>query len=768
MAQYFNNRYRLLDEDSERDSTPDGFKCSLLPPQAALLHEIRRLEQKANFKGKYNTTIWTNSIGVIETPSFGKTAVMIALCCGKLPVPRPMFRCLPDLQYSAPPERLADNTEGHMSKRHGFWSVPSHYTPTTVVFAASSVVRQWEKEIAKFCPHLKYFRAEDAASFKKLKSIVESPRGFTGYNLLLVKIGQVTSNFGLEGVKWATWYDNQEVEHISTTQIITEMFAGAPFARVIMDDFNTANITANDYIVPALQTIMVSATPRDKKTAYSAHQEHRTLDVESYAKCQSTSPLVYKTSYSKILSEFVTTPRCSEKFTSDYINATAIETRRVVIKGGFAAERIRALVGDIDPEIAEMLNSGATKTAAQRLGIAAESPADIIMKLLDRKYEKFKNAVKRKATVLEFRDDYTDLVADAPCQCTRNNQCGSCTQGPRVGYVVRPQLRSLKSALHTLSEDAIDSAWGMYEVSGGTSIHTNHTLEDIMENTEEAIKEGHSALERFRSNIVSKECVSCARNIDECELDVFVPMRCCKVTFCTLCIMNQGRMRRNCPTCLRAMPVKDLLFIRHGVDLSEALTDAAVLEDEPEPEPEPEPAAVEDADADAVRVAAINEIEDPKVRAVMQIVYGYPVTESVTDQIVEKTYPELLHGQRNLPQPAGITPKMLIMSVHVETTHHIEAAMIKLGVESRTIRGTAKQKSEILSEFQDNPKVQALLITGSTDCSGMNIPWATHLITTHAVLGNEALERQMLGRAQRLGRKYNLQIIEVRYEAEVD
>ena len=80
-----------------------------------------------------------------------------------------------------------------------------------------------------------------------------------------------------------------------------------------------------------------------------------------------------------------------------------------------------------------------------------------------------------------------------------------------------------------------------------------------------------------------------------------------------------------------------------------------------------------------------------------------------------------------------------------------------------TVRGNKDHVSNVLSQFEKG-EVKILLMNSATAGVGMDLKSATHVVLMHAMRKEE--ERQIVGRAMRLGRTAPLNLIRLLHEEE--
>jgi hypothetical protein len=109
--------------------------------------------------------------------------------------------------------------------------------------------------------------------------------------------------------------------------------------------------------------------------------------------------------------------------------------------------------------------------------------------------------------------------------------------------------------------------------------------------------------------------------------------------------------------------------------------------------------------------------------------------------------------------------RFLVFSRYDNPFSSIEkSAVDELGLTVRQLKGNKDMIASTLNAF-DRGTVRCLLLNSHYAGSGLNITAATHLVLLHAMTIEE--EKQILGRAYRMGRKGPLQFIKLLHENEV-
>ena len=97
----------------------------------------------------------------------------------------------------------------------------------------------------------------------------------------------------------------------------------------------------------------------------------------------------------------------------------------------------------------------------------------------------------------------------------------------------------------------------------------------------------------------------------------------------------------------------------------------------------------------------------------------------------------------------------------------MEEKMKGLKIQYKRLGGTAAQIHEVATEFQDSYEgTNVLLINGEKYASGLNLQTATDLVFMHKIMDRN-IESQIIGRIQRLGRKYKAHVHYILYDDEI-
>jgi len=245
-------------------------------------------------------------------------------------------------------------------------------------------------------------------------------------------------------------------------------------------------------------------------------------------------------------------------------------------------------------------------------------------------------------------------------------------------------------------------------------------------------------------------------------------VNCCQIVICGYCtVIGEGRLRRyvgRCPNCAETVnPERHLLYVGANLELESVLTDEALLA-APErhaPAPEKHRPAPEAAKLEKDGYAAWN--HQARLRALLQLIRGDPI-QSVSDGPVSPIVEGLLEGRRAAPLPAGAPHRYLVFAMHAESTRQIAAAFDALKIAYVSLCGTRQNRDNAVNAFKMGT-VSVMIAASSRDCAGLHLPEVTRLVLYHCHF-DKNIAKQSVGRAQRVGREYSLEVIELMNEGE--
>jgi SNF2 family DNA or RNA helicase len=132
---------------------------------------------------------------------------------------------------------------------------------------------------------------------------------------------------------------------------------------------------------------------------------------------------------------------------------------------------------------------------------------------------------------------------------------------------------------------------------------------------------------------------------------------------------------------------------------------------------------------------------------------------------VKKAEPKLLSKSKQLIKFLKENPeaKVLVFSRYENPFITLEKDCDTLGITYHTLRGNKDVIANTVKSFETGEKRVLFLPTQSAG-AGLNLVSATHVVLLHAMTPEE--EKQVIGRAYRLGRQEVLKVVKLLHEGE--
>jgi hypothetical protein len=713
--------YALLDDSYTKITSIDGLKTTLYQHQQTLIRAAVDLEKtrtiklrRSNIRYTGDFVTLTTSAGVIsEAVGSGKTIVILGIILTqKLP------KVIPSISEIAlyKKQKYVEHTEtSSCIVRKKFKNI----LLPTIVFAGASVVNQWVAAIHTFTS-LKCFTVFDVKQLQMLIDMM-ADKSINRYDIVIVKNGKVT--------RPVTFPKNIIVEDKNKGRTITYIYNNIAnmrnycWARVVVDDFDTIRLPHNAGIVNGLFTWYVSSTAKVMNSRSTENKQFKTTHEML---------MYYNSDCSKILENSLMFHHLNIANKPEFIKTTNnISSPRfyayVFDNPNNQYMGLLGLMGDSEASnIMEMLNGDAIDTAAAALGIKTTSVANIFQVMLGKQYDKF----VMSTNVLQFIKDNEPM------------------HGRRPPFSQNPDQEDTYKKSDLFIPRPIE--WNYPNLRG--------LLDSTKDEYTDVLKKSSYAIERVKSNIKEGECPICSLELTDGDEEILI-LKCCGIIVCGLCcfgtIFPKKSVSGQCSNCRSPVIIQQsLIYLNKGFDLEKILENNLTEPDhEPEPEPELDPETGKPKENPKPRT---------KMTALLDIIYG----RKPQDQIdVDVNIANLMKGTHNLPEPTY--RKVLIFANFDETLDKIKTTLSEANVKSWTLGGSHSEINKTAQKFTDSTETCSLIINSMKHCSGLNLQTATDLIFTHKIIDRN-IETQVAGRAQRLGRKNNLNIHFIFYQNEMD
>lgn len=730
-----------LTEEDPRASKPLGFKGELWAPQATILYQMLRIEKYPALKNKISTTLknnnpntesilYFNKARIAAEFSFGKTVLCVALICeSKCPRERPVkfnFPMMEDLnvnRFSISPE---PSSRYHFKYDGRGVSFPllsmkcKNVIHSTLVIAASSVISQWEECIKKFTPHLKFITIDNVGTLRKFQKVFHENK-IQDIDIVLMKAGYITTNFTVEGEP--KLYGTKR----SLTQALYMITEGHIWGRIIIDDFDTIRLKKEDIFLPSLFTWVISATNRPSNISKMVESE---INVSEFIRINTNVPILSVAS--DFLFDKILKLNCDEKYVKEHINTTTVKYFRIVNEGGNDVEILQDL--GISDNVVEMISAGAIDTAAEYLDIKVNSIGDLIKRVLKEKTDKYKLSI----VILE--------------RIERANSIASSRSGKHKIDMIDLCNIIKKEKDEEIIKDAMDRIGGEnkeFELSMKT-----------LKNWAEKEKENHGGhLERMRDNVRQGECQSCMVPIDDGESYI---INCCQIIICGFCALTDNKFIKRCPNCASVVSTtKSLIYVGSDINIEKTLSNKELINQEELV------TKFRDTDIEEHNIGEYDKWNNNKrFRSLIQLINNDSVNSISFDEIPPMVS-GLIDGRQNIPVPDDVEHKYLIFAMYTESANQISTNLNSLNINHVILKNTRKEKNEAVRRFKSygDDSVNIMIATSSRDCAGLHLPEVTRLILYHHHI-DPHVTKQVIGRAQRVERKYSLEVIEILSQGE--
>lgn len=702
-----------LNGDYAHHPTPKGLKAKLLLHQQTILHAMLSLEAKREISGesggRYNNCKLTyeTCAGLLsEKFGSGKTIIILALLVAK-PVPdnAPIYQVC---RHNGRNRNRYDNSTSFYIKKSFRDDL---ILKPALLFVASSVVLQWKKAIKDFT-NFKVLSIASVYDLRKLHKHIKNDT-INDFDIVLVKNGNITGEFKFDGYIEVKNKNKQRKIY----NIIANFTRNRCWSRVVFDDYDIIKLPRPTSFMNGLFTWFISATDFRVNIRVHENVEHENIhDILTYhnidlqAMAKSTS--LYKTF--NVCNE--------ESYTEDSISVgkPVFWAHTLVNKNKQYVQMIGAMAGDKANEIMEMLNGDAIGTAAEHAGIKSDNITDIFKKILQDQYDKYALSVNTLSWI-----DTLDI--------------------PGFEYLDEPEdEEDVYYQKHVYEQRPIKYKYP--DIKG--------KVLNVQAACVQSKKESGTAIDRVKDNIKEGDCPVCCGDLND---DDAIIVKCCGKILCADCGIQGTNLVRygnsiegKCPNCRKRIGFCDLIFINSEFDL-----DAIVSEQLPEKEEE----LPED-----IKDVVETKKDSTKFDILRKIILGENLPNKIQKNVVIKG---MLEGIKDLPEAPKEHRKTIIFSKFDESLNDMEKKMSEAKINYKRLGGTAAQIHNVANEFHDSyDGVNVLLINGEKYASGLNLQSATDLVFMHLIM-DKNIESQIIGRIQRLGRKYKAHVHYILYDDEI-
>ncbi len=787
-----------LDGSFEKIDTPKKIKVSLFDSQKVSVAAMLRVEERgglwfSDYKNNYVTPRYTNNykkyvdwqksidrifvktnIGVLSSPlGSGKTLEILSLIAKK-PIPVTHTTTL----------RLGDNNSGLYNTNkfaHPIINVTKrvkNIIRPALIFSGRPALKQWLYAIDTQT-NLKAFMINNVYDLPNFVEMLNNGT-INEYDAILVKNGTVggTTVFPL-----VIPINEREPINMNNSaelfNVICNLTRDKCWSRIIIDDFDQINFPNIYGDTNALFKWYVSCTRKGHKQhksfsnfnskyfncadhSRSHKKEHSTIESYLYNTYTSLKELIDN---QVLFTNFNVC--CSDQYIKDTILIGRPHFYKYILKNP-DNDIIAALgmMGDKKvTEIFEMLNGDALEEAANKAGIASANTKDIFQKILEDKYELW----EKSRIILKFIKVENTFDKHHSRKHMRLNPDKTDTYGKLNLREQRPIRYKYDNLNRIMSEEK--DHWFIVKTTNGK------TIERVQSNLQTSIcaicscslvernitEDDDDDLDDFMADMMGEEILTeCKDNTSKSV----IMMKCCGVTLCSECGIKGSNFRRGlwfknkqlkkekivglCTNCKIEIKFDDLIFINKDFD-----HDKIILENLESKE------LVEQVSVNAPEPVKKKKKID-KLSILVDIINGItPENQKSFDKIV----PGLMVGKAKLPKADKKNVKVLIFANFEGTLNKVELRLKEKKIKFHRLGGTVSQIHDAAIKYNNTNKLNVLLINSVRYCAGLNLQQTSDVIFMHKIL-DKTIENQTIGRAQRVGRKYKLNIHYLLYENE--
>jgi len=735
--------YLLTEHDPRAHPPPAVFKGELWQPQATMLYALLWWERHRTIAerifvrrgpGTQDVLVsrFSNVVRVSSQFSTGKTVLCLALVAAQ-PVP-------PAYPISLPMEGFS------VELKFG------RIIPATLVLVTNNVLGQWVENAAKFAPGLKVVAISNVYSFRKFISLFDQT-GLRDVDIVILKVGGVTSKV-FDGLKmdeeelsaYASHNDytcrtGQKPAPAKTYRTVAAMAAvtaGHAWARLVIDDYDIVPLAQTDPFLPALSTILVSATsnpryPPEWVCSMAGLPDHQ--GAARRAKYVERVAATYRLAH-YISDKAPATVECAKEYLDAFVSTKKSIFQRVVLSGG--AEHLAYLKHfGVSPRVIEMVASGALSSASDAMGgvKGVKSGYDLFRIIVTGKTYEYKRIQKQIALIeriLAASKNVRSSIADKQFQTP--------------------------TAIISMVEKNVDmDDTDVSSIADTLTPSTRRGLATLYESLLDKSKQANVLLSRLNDNISEDACQVCSLEIQGGGYTT----KCCQLVICKYCInMNNTQESTKkitkCPNCMRDLknfgadftPIGDITsakeIIQHVAPLTNGAPDTPDAPDE---------------------LAALGS----RMRCLVRLMRGE--RDRISDLVCVVPVPNLVTGLIDgrdvaVPPEKNAPPqKVLVFTGYAESSAAIAQSLRGLGVACLRLRGSVEGRAKQVKEFKSATTDIALVVTSVDDSAGLHLPETTKVIFYHHH-SNDNIRRQAVGRAHRVGRKYSLEVFEIINEGE--
>lgn len=700
---------------------PDDFGFTLFKEQRQVLYIMNSLEQQQSIKisttsslpyHRSTTTFSYTKLRLAACLSFGKTLVTLALIkLNNTPISRTWYT-------------IFDNNTTTTSGANSITARVrrKYFLDTNLVIVSQSVYQQWIQHIK--ITGLKFLGIETNTDFRSLcilfindKSILEQ------YDLVIMIYRHLPHDSLPHGASnHMSTYDKR-----TTINVLSLLSLNTEWKRVIIDDFDSINI-AHDMIIPTRITWLISTTLNYPSFRFKVTPRltdllsvnHKIMDSIRDLTINSLSIRADLDITNKILPQIKVTT---------YVFLNAYLVNRIINDMNYS------------DEVIERINSGDVSGAAAALGItvhcdtAGEFLSCVLEKNKTTYFESIKTCSRFDRLSISLRENNMYLDDNTPNKTDLSEA---------YSYIAGCTDEEFENWMMTLIVTKSDEEW----------------LNMMHGRAKSNVTRSTHVLDRLKRNIEGGECQKC---LLEPEGNKYI-LNCCNIILCQECMtLPNSIFIYRCPNCIKVIDKGSIVEVPEKIsleqfleyDINHAIDDIDKFHKEQHTDEELVQREEPDPDVNL----------KPKEKALIKLIKGEePDYKELTNHL-GLNVSNIPESRVYMDQQPDKNNKFLVFVKWATCANELQEILRARGIQSVILRGTAKTISRTIDLFKTNPNINVIFMYSTAYCAGLNLEFATHMIFYHSIMDKD-ITTQLIGRAQRLGRKESLNLIYLRHKGE--
>jgi hypothetical protein len=607
------------------------------------------------------------------------------------------------------------------------YSVPSHddsyitakiirkyYVDTTLIIVSQSVFHQWVEHANK-C-NLNILMIESINDFNTLCTMfINDKKSLSQYDAIIMIYKPIRS-----GLPYGT------IDGVNTTiNVIASLSINTNWKRLIIDDFDTINIK-HEITIPARMTWCISTTSHRINTRYH---------YNGVMNIHSITPRIMDITKDPLLNHL--TIKADLDIASKIIPRINVEVYTFL----FACLMNRIINSmEYSDEVIERINSGDISGAANSLGITVkcESSGEFLSCVLEKNKTSYYESIH---TCRRFEDILKHIKDNEICVDNGWETMVLHDFYDKVASATEEQFKEIKDSLIIKRDDV-------------------RHIEHLHSRAKANVTRSSNVLERLKRNIDGGECQKC---LLEPEGNRYI-LKCCDIILCEECITTTNdSFIYKCPNCIQDIQKNSVIQVPSSLSLEQFLEydiNNAMLDIEnyhKNKKDDREESNKYNTDPDRHL--------PPKTRALINIITNKSVEYKNKDTKVGLRLQGVSESNREVEKKPNKVNKFLVFVKWATCANELHAILADRGIKSIVLRGTSKTIKKLLDTFKTSDDVNVMFMYSTAYCAGLNLEFATHMIFHHSIL-DSSIHKQLIGRAQRLGRTESLKLIYLRHKGE--